>query len=232
MTNYQRAVLTANEKTLIECDKAPESVKLIPLFATKIDRVREIVNEINALAPQQAENLKGITSEKNSLLQTVADLSVDFAGAIHAYAEEEKNTQLQTKMDLTRSDFNGKNQTKILLNIDLVLAQIPNVPLAAFLHCGITEEEIKDYQEQTATLKPMLTAKEIATIDQSGVTDRINNLFDELSTIKHKSIKRLITQYSRKDPEFYFKLKAAMVVQYRSTASKSNKKTEDTTPAS
>lgn len=232
MNNYQRAVLTANEKMLIECDKTPESVKLIPLFATKIVRVREIVNEINALAPLQAENLTGITSEKNSLLQTVADLSVDFAGAIHAYAEEEKNTQLQTKMDLTRSDFNGRNQSKILLNIDLVLAQIPNVPLAAFLNCGITEEEIKDYQEQTAILKPMLTAKGIATIDQSGITDRINNLFDELSTIKNKTIKRLITQYSRKDPDFYFKLKATMVVQYRSTASKSNKKTEDTTPAS
>ena len=52
MTEVQTAVLSAYQKMLLECDKAPESVAKIPLFKAKITLVREIVAEIQILAPQ------------------------------------------------------------------------------------------------------------------------------------------------------------------------------------
>jgi hypothetical protein len=225
MTNYQDAVLSAYVKMLIECDKAPEAVAKIQLFGKKITRVREIVNEVKSLAPQQAEITTGITTEKNALLDEVIELTLDIAGAIHAYAEEKNDIQLQEKVDYTRTTFYHEDQAGIIVIADIVMAQAQKIAAADLEECGIEAGEVQECIEKLAKLKGSVNDKKIVSIDQSTITKRIGELFSELADIKRKSLEKLIRQFERKDPEFYFKFKAASAIHYTSAKKAAAKNT-------
>lgn len=227
MTNYQNAVLSATDKMLIECNKAPESVAKIALFGKKMTRVGEIVTEIKSLAPQQKEITTGITTEKNLLLDEVKELTLDIAGAVHAYAEEKNDNELQEKVNYKRTVLYREDQAGVINIAEIVLALAQKIDPADLEECGIEQGEVQECTEKLLKLKESLNDKRISTIDQSAITKRIGKLFDELADIRSKSIDKLIRQFERKDPEFFFKFKAASVIQYN-RAKKTESATEPT----
>ncbi|MDD4992285.1 MAG: hypothetical protein PHR83_08640 [Paludibacter sp.] len=214
MTNYQNAVLSAYEKMLIECDKAPAAVAKIPVFGKKIIRVRELVTEIKSLIPQQEEITTGITTEKNALLEDVAELVLDIVGAVHAYAEERKDINLQEKVSYNRTQVHHEDQAGLIHIADIVMAQVQKIPAADLEECGIAADEVQECTDKLAKLKTSVNDKNIVSIDQSNITKRIGSLFGELADIRHNSLDKLIRQFERKDPDFYFKFKAASVIHY------------------
>ncbi len=229
MTNYQNAVLAAYDKMLIECDKAPQTVARIPLFSKKVTQVRAIVTEIKSLAPQQEEITTGITTEKNVLLEDVVELTLDIAGAVHAYAEEKNDIQLQEKVNYSRSAVHRADQAGVILIADIVLGQAQKIAPADLEECGIEAGEVQECTEKLAKLKGSVNDKKIVSIDQSGITKRIGGLFGELADIKSKSFDKLVRQFEHKDPEFYFKFKAASAIHY-SPAKKAAAAKTDTVP--
>jgi hypothetical protein len=214
MTNYQNAVLSAYDKMLIECDKAPQTVAKIPVFNRKLTQVRSIVSELKSLAPQQEEITTGITTEKNALLEDVSGLVLDIAGAVHACAVEKNDIQLMEKVDYSSSDVHREDQAGLINIADIVLAQALKIPVADLVECGIEADEVQECTEKLAKLKTSVNEKKIVVIDQAGITKRIKELFGELADIKRNSFDKLIRQYERKDPDFYFKLKAASAIHY------------------
>lgn len=214
MTNYQNAVLSAYDKMLIECDKAPQTVAKIPVFNKKVTQVRTIVSELKSLAPQQEEITTGITTEKNALLDEVAELVLDIAGAVHAYAVEKNDVDLQEKVNYGSSALHNEDQAGLIYIADIVLAQAQKIPVADLVECGIEAGEVDDCTEKLAKLKTSVNDKKIVVIDQSGITKRIKELFGELADIKRNSLDKLARQFERKDPDFYFKLKAASAIHY------------------
>lgn len=214
MTNYQNAVLSAYDKMLIECDKAPQTVAKIPVFNKKVTQVRTIVSELKSLAPQQEEITTGITTEKNTLLGEVAELVLDIAGAVHAYAVEKNDVQLQEKVNYSSSAVHREDQAGLIYIADIVLAQAQKIAEADLVECGIEAGEVDDCTAKLAKLKTSVNDKKIVVIDQSRITDRIKELFGELADIKRNSLDKLARQFERKDPDFYFKLKAASAIHY------------------
>lgn len=214
MTNYQNAVLSAYDKMLIECDKAPRAVAKIPVFSKKITQVRTIVSDIKSLAPQQEEINTGITTEKNALLEEVAELVLDIAGAVHAYAVEKNDVQLQEKVNCSSSAVHREDQAGLTHIADIVLGKAMEIPEADLVECGIEAGEVDACTAKLAKLKSSVNDKKIVVIDQSRITDRIKALFSELADIKRNSLDKLARQFERKDPDFYFKLKAASAIHY------------------
>ncbi len=217
MTNNQNAVLSAFDKMLIECDKAPEAVAKIPLFSKRIIRVREIVAEIKTLTPQQEEITTGITTEKNALLEDITEQVLDIAGAVHAHAEDKNDMELQEKVNYSRTMVHREDQSGIIIIADIVLAQAKKIAAADLEECGIEATEVQECSDKLAQLKATLNDKRITTIDQSSITKKMRELFAELGDIKRQSLDKLIRQFERKDPAFYFKFKAASAINYNTS---------------
>lgn len=223
MTNYQQAILSGYERMLAECNKSAASVAMIPLFKQKVDQVAVIVAEIKELVPLQKENNKGITTQKNNLYDDLVDLELDIAGAIHAYAVEVKDVQLQEKSNLKTSVVSRVVQNALILHGEQIQKLLKLIPAESFEELGLSNRELDEFNTKLAGFKSIVNDKSIVTIDQSAVSLRIRDCFAQLSEIKSSSLNRLVRQFKRKDPEFYFKYKAAMVVRYNS-----GKKTSDT----
>ena len=123
MNYFQKERLTSYDKLLTECDNTTETVASIPLFAKNIARLRVITNTVKQLALEQGQVTTGITTQKNNLLDEVIGLSLDVAGAVHAYAEEKNDTALLEKMDYSSSDFSHIDQSIILTTLEIILVQ-------------------------------------------------------------------------------------------------------------
>ena len=229
MNYFQKERLTSYDKVLTECDNAPETVAIIPLFAKNIARLRVITSTVKQLALEQGQVTTGITTQKNNLLDEVIGLALDVAGAVHAYAEEKNDTALQEKMDYSSSDFSHIDQSIILTTLEIILVQAQKLSVAELEECGITAAEMTDFVEKLAKLKTSVNEKGLAVIDQSNATKQIGELMTEAANLKKKSLDRLARQFERKAPDFYFKYKASSSITYKSY--KKSDTTADTKPA-
>lgn len=216
MTKRQTAVLSAYQKMLLECDKAPETVAKITLFKAKIARVREIVAEIQTLSPQFSESTKGNTSTKNELLEELVDQTDLIASAVHSYAHDKGDTNLMEKVNYKRSKLTNLGQNQILEIAKVVLNNAKPVPAADMAEAGISAEELTEFADLIAQVDAMVPENAVTEVEKSAIGERIRELFAELADIKANHLNRLSKQFIRKDPDFHYRYKTTMIVQYSS----------------
>jgi hypothetical protein len=201
-------------------------VAKITLFKAKITLVREIVAEIQRLSPQYSESTKGNTGAKNDLLEDLVFLTDMIAGAIHSHAKDTGNTQLVEKVKFKPSGFAHTRQDLILNAAQIVLNNAKQVPAAELAEAGISAEELTEFAELIAQVSAMVPDNAVTEVEKTAIGERIRELFAELADIKANHLNRLSKQFIRKDPDFYYRYKTTMVVQYPSSKKKD---TTDTT---
>lgn len=225
MNNFQNATLNSYKLIVTESKNNPTSMSLIPTYGKVITRLDEITTEIDNVSIQQAKNTKGITTNKNELLEEVADYVIDVAGAAHSYAIGTGNTILQSKVDYKTNKVHTMKQAKLIDAADIVLEEAGKIPAGLLAEEGISTEELTEFGNVYNQFKDTTNSKREAEIDQSNYTDQLAGLFAEAASLKKNTLDRLATQFQRKAPEFYYKYKAAANVIYK-RATKSSTKAE------
>lgn len=218
MNSYQISTLSSYKLIVTVSDNAPAATSLIPTYLKGITRLREITGEIDNLSVQQAQNLTGITLNKNTLLEELADYVIDVAGAVHSYAVDKADHTLQAKVNYKTNKVKTMSQAQLTYAGGIVLEEAGKIPATALAEEGITAEEMARFAELYDQFKDVTDNKREAVIDRSMQTDRIAELFAEAAALKKNTLDRLATQFQRKAPEFYHHYKAAAtVIHHRSS---------------
>lgn len=212
MTGSQIDTLTSLKLIVTEAKNKPATMAMIPIFAEGITRLDVINSEISDLSVQQSINLKGITEDKLDLKEEVANYVIDVAGAIHSYAQNIGDKTLQAKVNFKPNKVYAMNQNQLTDAGAVLLEEAAKLPAGELIRGGISANEITLFTEVLGQYKGTSNSKREAVIDRTGHTDRISDLFAEASVLKRKTLDRLVTQFKRKDPEFYNKYKAAATV--------------------
>jgi len=231
MTETQTAVLSAYSKMLIECDKAPEVVAKIPVFKAKIGRVREIVAEIQTLAPQHIESTKGNTKVKKNLLDELIDMTDVVASAVHSYAHDKGDLSLMEKVNYKRTKLVHLGQEQLLDIAEVVLNNAKLVPAAELAEAGISAADLTEFADLITQLNVMVPDNAVNEVEKTAIGKRIRTLFAELASIKTNHLNRLSKQFIRKDPDFHYLYKTTMVVKYPSSKKKDATETDSTATA-
>lgn len=214
MNKFQIATLASYKLMVTESDNAPTITSLIPNYVKAIRHLRGINVEIDGLSQQQAVDITGITKEKNSLLEELADCVIDVAGAVHSYAVGKNDQILQAKVNYKARRLNSMKQAELIDAAGIVLEEAGKIPAATLAEEGITAEEMTRFAELHTLFKDVSDDKREAVIDRSADTDRIAELFAEAAALKKNTLDRLATQFQRKAPEFYQRYKDASTVIY------------------
>jgi hypothetical protein len=194
------------------CNKAaanPESLEIIPKFKKDVNRLGEIVDEVDVIAIQQETDLKGIAVEKDKTIDDMIDLDVDISGAIHSYAKGINDMVLLDKVNFPASSWEKMSDAKLLNNTGIIVSLMKNIPAEAYTEVGIIPEDLQQLEELYDKFKEVQPAPREAIIDRKGYTARLGELFDEAHDIVKNSLDKLASQYKRKDPEFYQIYKSA-----------------------
>lgn len=221
MTDLQNENLVSLKTIVNVADSNPNEVALVPAFAKGITEVKGIIVDIDALAAQQSKDLKGITGNKNSMLQDTGNFVIEVSGAVYAYAASAGDKILQARMKFNPNRVHKMNQPEVIEAAAVVLEEAGKLPEAILAEQGITKAEMETFAAVYNDLQGVTTGKREAVIEHSNYTDRIAKLFAQAADIKKHKLEPLSQQYQRKAPEFYLKYKAAAnVIHYRAAAKK------------
>ena len=217
MNKYQSARLDSFNLIVKESKNNPNSLALVPKFGSVIERLETICSDLEEFRIFQERDLTGITEDKEATLENLIDFTIEIAGAVYSFAHDTGNNTLMSKVNFKSTALEKMSQSEVLAVAGIVLEEARKIPSESLANEGITPEELSAYGELIAIFKNIKSSNREAVIDRSGTTEKINALFKEASSLLKDKLDRLATQFKRKDPEFYFKYKAARTVQYRTS---------------
>lgn len=215
MNDYQTAKQTSFKLIAKETKNYPNEVSLIPTFATGITRLETISTKIDVISTQQAKDITGITSDKNTVMDEVIDFLVDVSGAVHSYAISTGDQTLQAKVNYKESAISKMSQSDLTKAAAIVIEEAEKIAPEVLANEGITATELAEFKTAYNKFKEITSDPRGAIIDRSGYTQQIADLFSEASDLKKNTLDRLASQFRRKAPEFYLKYKAAATVIYK-----------------
>jgi len=195
-----------------ESTNNPNSILLVPNFGIAIKRLEFICEQLEIYRIDQVKNLTGITVDKETDLNKLIQMTTAIAGAVYSYAFSKEDHALMAKVNYKSSHIRRINQSEILAVAGVVIGEarlIPGVEIAAE---GISDQELSTFEDLISRFKTIKSANREAVIDRSGTTLKINELFQEASTLLKVKLDRLAIQFKTKDPDFYQKYKASRKV--------------------
>ena len=214
MNDYQKAKLTSHKLIVIEARQYPNEVSLIPTFATGINRLETISNQIDVISVQQAKNITGVTGDKNAVMEDVIDYMIELSGAVHSYAVSTNNQTLKAKVNYKESTIERMSQPDLITAAAIVIEEADKIG-PALANEGISTTELNEFRTAFDKFKETSSEPREAIIDRTGYTQQLADLFSEASDLKKNTLDRLAIQFKRKAPEFYAKYKSASMVIYK-----------------
>lgn len=214
MNDYQKAKQTSHQLIVIEARQYPNVVSLIPTFATGIDRLETISNQIDVLRVQQSRNITGVTDDKNAVMEDVIDYMIELSGAVHSYAVSTNNQTLKAKVNYKESTIERMSQPDLITAAAIVIEEADKIG-PALANEGISTADLNEFRTAFDKFKETSSEPREAIIDRTGYTQQLADLFSEASDLKKNTLDRLAIQFKRKAPEFYAKYKSASMVIYK-----------------
>lgn len=215
MNDYQISKKSSLHLILREAANFSQETSLIPRFASGIERLKAIVEEIDEIGILQAKDITGIADDKNVAMEEVIDYLVDVSGAMHSYANLKNDRTLEAKVNYKESTIENMSQPELINATAIVIAEAEKISPEELAAEGITATEMTAFKAAFAGFKSQVSSPREALIDRTGHTQRLADLFAEASDLKKNTLDRLMSQFKKKSPEFYEKYKAAAMVMYR-----------------
>ncbi len=227
MNKYQRSRLDSYNLMIFEAGNFEISIAKVPKFANAMLKLKEVSVKIQAIQVQQERDITGVAEDKHKTLNQLIDLMVEISGALQSYALEKENNTLHERINFTESTIDKLPHSVINNTAELIIEEADKLTPEELTAEGISAEELTELKSLQAKFKVILQAPRQAIIDRSNQTEELRELFSEAADIKKKVLDNLITQFKRKDPEFYRKYTAASNVIYRHGTGKNSNEEAD-----
>jgi len=215
MNRLQNSRLDCLNLIVYEAEKHAAAVALIPAFEADINTVKGICVEISSLKPKQEIDLTGITNKKNQVKEDLAELLADLSGAVQAHAYEQKNQVLFESAGFTLNTLSTMKKTDLISTAEIIISQAETMTAEELTTHGFTAEEMAQVKTYLSDYKAQAQEPRRVIIDRSGYTAKIEELIEKAWKIKKEKLDRLVSQFKRKDPDFYLKYNAASQVSYQ-----------------
>lgn len=226
MNNYQKAKQASNKLVVKEATDHPKEVNLIPRFAEAMARFKAITDQIDEVSMQQAKIISGVAEEKNNMLDELIDYTVDVAGAISAYAASKNDIKLLDLTTYSPSIITRLPQADAITIASIILKEADKIDPAELTSLGISESELTEFRTLSIACKENSSNTRDAIINRSSYTEKLGDLFAEITHLKKDTLDRLATQFRRKAPEFYQKYQAASIIIYKHSSTKTQSTAE------
>jgi hypothetical protein len=159
------------------------------------------VGEINSLAKTQNKPLRASMTERDLVLDAMADQALEIAGLITTLARDIQAPQLAEAVEVGRSSFRrarrGHRQWFAQRVLDLAHTVLPQ--LAAY---GVTAETLNAFRARIEAARMGVSATRNVAVDKIAATRRLVELFDEVDELMDDKIDRMVFRLRKTHPEF------------------------------
>ena len=159
------------------CDVNPSVWQSLPAFADAYTDLKARVHNIQALGQSQSQDNSGLTQDKQNSRQTMCDLALPIASAVHAFAVKSKNNQLATQVDFSMSDLMGGRDVQSIHRCQSIydLASSNAASLGTY---GLTAEKLTALNAAVAAYNLFMSRPRDARVQGKTVTGNLQGEFD------------------------------------------------------
>lgn len=165
------------------------------------------VAAIRSTAQLYKEATKGQTAVKNEQKAQMAAFNSQVAGAIFAWASDNKNTVLQEKVRYSITDL-LKMRDEELVNANEMLYAMINENQANLIPYGISKDVADAYKLAMENYKSAVPAPRNAVAMRKAYKDKLKELFKEADNILKNKIDKLVLPLKKDNPEYWSAYKA------------------------
>jgi len=181
--------------------QATPEIASVPGLPDKVAVLSSKVGEINSLAKTQTKPLRASMTERDLVLDEMADQAVEIAGLITTLARDIKAPQLAEAVEVGRSSFRrvrrGHRQWFAQRVLDTAVAALPQ--LAAY---GVTAETLDAFRARIEAARTGVNATRNVAVDKIAATRRLTELFQQVDELIHDQIDRMVFRLRKNHPDF------------------------------
>jgi hypothetical protein len=159
------------------------------------------VGEIHSLAKTQTQPYRASMTERDLVLDEMADQAIEIAGLITTLARDTRAPQLADAVEVGRSSFRrarrGHRQWFAQRVLDTALTVLPQ--LAAY---GVTAETLDAFRARIDAANAGLSTARIVAVDKVAATRRLVDLFKEVDELMDDQIDRMVFRLRKDRPTF------------------------------
>ncbi len=159
------------------CDGTPTAWQPIPAFADAYTDLKTRVNNIQTFAQNQEQDISGIAQDKQAARQTMCNLALPIASAVHAYAVKTKNNTLANSVDFSLSDLTGGRDVQSRDKCQNIY-NTANTNLANLANYGVTAAKLTALQTSITGYNALISKPRDARAQGKTVTGNIQTEFD------------------------------------------------------
>ena len=173
-------------------------------------------------------NPKAKTENKHAKEDDLIYEAVVMAGAIYAYAETAKNTDLQVQMDIEENDFRRMRDADIPVTVDLILKKAAEYSRVLGPY-GIVEDTRVMLKAKLDSYLITAGQQGAGKVDKGSARDLITSYFARIDVIL-TVMDKLMKGYEKSNYEFYSKYCIARIIRDKPSGTR-NKEDENENPS-
>ncbi len=209
MNYIQTAQLESYKLIVFEAETYKESIADIPKFASSITKLQEICNEIDKIRVEQESDLTGITEDKLKILDDLITEIVYLSGALQSYAREKENNTLYERINFKEYLLIRAAHLSVSSAAGIIIDEAEKLSPEDLAAEGIGTGDLERFKKLHVEFKNKMQTPRQAIINRKVYTEKIADLLREAYELKKDILDNLAVQFRKRNPEFYFKYKAA-----------------------
>ena len=204
-------------QTTQTCLDANEAIfKNVPAVVTASGELDDLVAAILKAQRGQA-SAEGLAAAKTTVREDLADAAYEIASLVHACAQQHGVADVASRTDLSLSDVQSGKEARFIDRIKGILDDAA-VLVDDLGDCGVTPAKLKALKDLVAKFEKVKPLHRTGVSDGSSATRRLSVLFARTSKLLRNRLDRLVVQFKKTEPEFYFAYQSARkIVQLAAT---------------
>lgn len=174
---------------------------LVP-FANAVTAFKAKIAEIEGEVETQGLGLDGHALDKGAKKEKMVRAALTLANQVYAYAEDNTETVLREKMDLSYSDLIAPRDAVVAQKCQGVHDEA-NAVIASLGAYGVVAADLTALQTLIDAYEAVISAPRTAITVRKGATEQIEKLVKEGTTILTNRLDKLMSEYTTSAPHFY-----------------------------
>jgi hypothetical protein len=170
------------------------------------EKFTELRSEIQEEILIQSGARMGLSNEKEFVRGELITQLLIAAGALHAYAEKNRDAVLLEMSNITQGECNNMGAVKLHTRAKVLAEAIADLNLD---EVGFTQTEMDELNSCIANFQHAMKGPREGIVTQSSATKRIAELLREASQLLRKRVDMLMRKYKRTHIRFYNEYKSA-----------------------
>lgn len=202
MNKQQENKHTMHKKVEQVCDENTNVFQNLTAFVNGFATFKANNQKIDDTTVKQKTPTKGYTEKRDQVKGELAELAIEIAGSVAAYAHEHKDDILGRKVGYTFTELTHASDAAVKNRVTIIYKEAKNI-VANLAGYGTDNTHITQLEQKLSEFSDIVGKKGYSKEETQTATEQVAELLAENNELLKNRLDKLILKFRKTAPEFY-----------------------------